>query len=356
MSATPPVKKTGGVEKSRGGDDARSFQWFTPAGRRATLYEDVTVDTQPSPKRHVDRNWPLAFANGHTVWDERSTALKHEEWYDFRDPNQLWERPYYQQGAGYERHIEDTIAVARRDRMHERLVPEWIEFLRGNMQQIAFVDHGLWLAMAASARAALSDTIAHFMAFEAGFKQRQAQAIVLYAMDMENEHGPFSMDDARRSWLEDAEWQGARKMVEKLNTVVDWAEVIVAQNVLYESLIGVLLRRELMERGGAANRDTVTPVVFQCAQIEWRQIHDFTMEFLRFTTESEVNGEGNRETIQGWIDEWLPGIREAAGALEPLFEAQPNGPSFPEALTRVEEELATALEPYGLTTGAQVIA
>ncbi len=30
---------------------SRSFNYFTPAKKRATMYEDVTVDVQPDPER-----------------------------------------------------------------------------------------------------------------------------------------------------------------------------------------------------------------------------------------------------------------------------------------------------------------
>src|SRR5437763_14097064 len=39
-------------------DSERDFSWYRPAKRRATLYEDVTVDTQPSIHRHLTRGWP----------------------------------------------------------------------------------------------------------------------------------------------------------------------------------------------------------------------------------------------------------------------------------------------------------
>lgn len=346
----PPVKRTGGGDRAPKGDDGRSFNYFEPAARRSSWYEDVTIDTQPSPARHLDRGFAVHFDDGRSTWDAGSTALRHEDWYAFRDPNQLWERVYYQQGAGYERQIEDTINVARADGQPIRLDPAWIEFLRTHMQQSAFVEQGLWLVLASSARAALSDSLAHFMTFSAGFKQREAQAIVLYAMDLETDHGEFSMDAARESWLSDAQWQPTRRYVEELNTLLDWGEVLVAANLCFEPLVGVLLRRELYERGGAANRDTVTPVVFHAAQMEYQQVVRFTAAFADFLTASPEHGEANRAVIQGWIDTWLPRAGEAAAALEPLFAAQPNGTEFATALEHVEGQLVQTLTDLGLQT------
>ena len=52
MSApTPPVKRfedSGGRVKKD--ESRRGFLYFTPQKRRPSLYEEVTVDTQPSPQ------------------------------------------------------------------------------------------------------------------------------------------------------------------------------------------------------------------------------------------------------------------------------------------------------------------
>ena len=41
---------------------SRSYNYFTPAKRRATVYEDVTVDVQPDPDRHLLQGWIYGFA------------------------------------------------------------------------------------------------------------------------------------------------------------------------------------------------------------------------------------------------------------------------------------------------------
>ena len=55
-------------------DDERTFQWFTPRKRRATMYEDVTMDTQPSVHRFLERGWQMCFDDGAPTWSDDSTA------------------------------------------------------------------------------------------------------------------------------------------------------------------------------------------------------------------------------------------------------------------------------------------
>src|SRR4029453_8836686 len=43
---------------------SRTYNYFTPRKRRATVYEDVTVDVQPDPARHLTQGWVYEFADG----------------------------------------------------------------------------------------------------------------------------------------------------------------------------------------------------------------------------------------------------------------------------------------------------
>ena len=43
---------------------SRSYNYFKPRKRRATMYEDVTVDVQPDPDRHLTQGWIYGFADG----------------------------------------------------------------------------------------------------------------------------------------------------------------------------------------------------------------------------------------------------------------------------------------------------
>ena len=86
-------------------------------------------------------------------------------------------------------------------------------------------------------------------------KQRAAQSIVLYAMDLEDHHGEFSIEAARER-VPDAsrEWQPTRRYLERLAATPDWGEVIVAANLCFEPMVGTLLRRELGTRAAARQR------------------------------------------------------------------------------------------------------
>ena len=354
MSApTPPVKKVDDKGTRRGEDPERTFQWYTPKRRRATLYEDVTVDSQPSIHRHLDRAWPVHFEDGRGMWWDSSTKLASTDWYDFRDPGQVWERNYYQQGTSYEQLIEGAVRTARRERVFDDFTPEWVDFLRANLQVPAFIEHGIWLATASAARDCLSDTVAHCVALEAAMKQRQAQAYLLYGLDLESHFGEFPVEAAKKSFLEDEPWQPARRYLEKLCSTPDWGERVIAANLCFEPVVGILIRRELLMRSVKFNGDLITQALNHVAQLEWEWVRGWTVEFARFVREDATHGTSNREVLREWVAEWLPEAHEAARALEPIFDALPAGIAFGDARANVQIDVDEMFEESGLSDLAE---
>lgn len=337
-------------ESSAGGaEDGRDFDWFEPRRRRATLYEDVTIDTQPSIHRHLRRGWPVSFEDGRGTWDEGSTRLRSSDWYAFRDPAEQWERSFYQLGSALEQQIEAAVRSAEREGLFEDFSKAWVQFLRRFLQVPAYVEHGLWLSMAAAGRACLSDSVATCVCLQAAMKQRSAQAIVLYAMDLERALGAeLPIDAARDAFLTEEPWQEARRYLERLAASTDWGEVIVAANLLFEPIVGTLLRREMGVRAAAANGDVVTPVLARVATQEWEWTRAWTIEFVHFLLGDPRYARANRESISGWVDDWLPQAREAALALVPLAAEVPEGLDPQRALSEVERYAGSVLEEAGI--------
>ncbi len=346
-----PVKRFEATGATTGDESERNFAWYTPAKRRATLYEDVTIDTQPSVHRHLNRGWPVSFEDGRGTWDDASTALRSTDWFAFRDPGEYWERPYYQREAAIEQQIDGAMRSAVEQGLIDDFSPEWIEFLRASLQVPAYVEHGLWFALATIGRACLSDSVATCVCLQAAMKQRSAQALVLYAMDLEQHHGSFPIAAAREAFLRDAAWQPTRRYLERLAATADWGEVIVAANLCFEPVVGTLLRRELGIRAAAANGDTVTPVLARVATQEWEWAQAWSTELVRFLSSDREHGEHNRTVIDRWIADWEPLASEAALALAPLAAQIPRGIEIGSAVARVQAYAERIRAQTNLTTG-----
>jgi methane monooxygenase component A beta chain/propane monooxygenase small subunit len=341
------VKKFDDGSKPRGDESRRGFFYFQSQKRRPSLYEELTVDTQPSVERHLTGGWLLSFADGRGTHSLGSTALRVKDWFDWRDPAGLWERPFYQQAAQAAREQDAAVAVANAEGLFDRFSEEWRSFLQTSLQLPAFYAYGLWRALCGASRPALSDTITHAIVLQAAMIQRQAQDLVVYAMDLEPAIGECSIDAAKKRFLEEEGWQPVRALVEHLHAVGDWNERVLAANLCIEPLVGTLLRREMLLIPAAANGDSVTPVIIGAAQREWHWVRDWTTELVRFCVEDEAFGELNREIIAKWAESWNREAEAAAEAVVREIERVPHARPAGEALEQVRrerDELQSALQ------------
>lgn len=164
----------------------------------------------------------------------------------------------------------------------------------------------------------------------------------------------FQWQNCRDRFLTDELWAPTRGYIEQLWKLSDWAETIVAVNVCFEPLVGVLLRREFGIRAASSSGDTITPVVARTGQIEWEWIRGWTVELMRFLLADDEHGEHNRAVIEGWLEHWLPSAREAADAVASLVERLPLATSTSQLRQRTEDDLARLLAEAQLTEAAHV--
>jgi methane monooxygenase component A beta chain/propane monooxygenase small subunit len=73
----------------------RRFTWFEPVKKGApSQYESFTLGQQSSPKRGLHVGWPVRFDDGREPFTESSSAIRCSNWEEYRDPAQIWQRPY----------------------------------------------------------------------------------------------------------------------------------------------------------------------------------------------------------------------------------------------------------------------
>ncbi len=116
MSATETAPAKSGAAGSAifADSDSRKYRYSEPRGKRATHYEDVTVDVQPDPERYLLQDWIISFPDGRGAYSEDSTAALSSNWHQFRAPNQEWEHTHYQRQSKIERMVQSVIANGRK--------------------------------------------------------------------------------------------------------------------------------------------------------------------------------------------------------------------------------------------------
>jgi propane monooxygenase small subunit len=341
VSAKPPL------------EGHRSFTWIKPQKQRPTEYEAFTVGQQSNPERWLHVDWPVVFEDGRPPFTEKSTALRCGHWEDYRDPQQVWQRPYVARLNREEQSLETFSREVLQQGLAQGMNPVWRSQVLGKYYAAwPFVDYGQCIALCYCVREALADTITFMLAFQAADKLRHSQDIVHQLFDVREAFADFCDDAARPAWMEDEALIPLREHVERICSCRDWAEIFVAATLVLEPLAGALFKDEFLARNASLNGDPVTPMVLAGLRRDCRRHVEAAKAFVRLVSGDQEHGEANRKVLGAWLDHWLPGSERAALALRPVFAlavhvAQP----FETCLERVRAEQRSILRELGLAAG-----
>lgn len=324
------------------------FRHITPAKRRPSQYEEVTLHTQWSPQHFATQGWFSTASNGRAPWSEDSTRLHASDWWQYRDPTQEWFRSYVEHQAKQEDAIELAVEGATHAGLFAEISPKWQTMLSHYYAAYRYVEYGLFLSFSHAQREALSDVVANPLVFQGLDKDRHAQAIALYGMDLENAIPGFSDVGAQQVWLDDPLYQPSREFVERMMACRDWGEITVAVNLLFEPLVATLLLREFFIRFASRHGDTVTPVILETVEADRRRHQAATVALLQFLF---ADTPANRTVVQEWLDTWSPLVVRAAHAFAPVFTQPEEQPlTFATAWQRVTQSFTQLLVSLDLQT------
>jgi propane 2-monooxygenase small subunit len=337
---------------------SRSFNYFTPRKRRATVYEDVTVDVQPDPARHLSQGWVYEFANGIGGYPEEWTALKSSNWHEFLDPNEEWEQTIYRNNANVVRQISQNIEHGRTAHVFSAMNPQWVKVLERHVFAWAHAEHGLGLHVYTPAqRDAPTNMINNAIAVGALHKLRFAQDLILYNLALSEEVDGFDGAAHKEAWQNDPIWQPTRELVERLTGIRDWGEQIFATMVVFEPLVGELFRSGFVMQAAAPQGDFVTPTIMGAGESDAAREQRVARALFRMLADDEAHGAANRDTMEGWLDEYTPAAIAAGRNLQPIW-SQPSEKlvRFEDSLDRSRERFETLAGEIGITAPKGVTA
>lgn len=327
--------------KSFPGSDSRRYNYFEPKGRKATHYEDVTVDVQPDPERYLLQNWIISFGDGTPTYSKSWTALKCEDWHRFRAPDQEWERTHYQRQSTIVGMIQNVVENARRAGAPGRFDKAWVTVLQDHVGAFKHAEYGLGTALMRAQRYGYTQMVNNAILTNASYKLRFAQDLTLYLAEIGSDIPGFDADAGKKHWLEDPVWQPAREAVEHIRAAEDFLEQGFAANAVFEPLVGELFRSGFVMQMAAAQNDFSTPSVISAAEADYERNLANTVELFALLVGDPTHGEQNRTILQGWFARHAALAVKAALSLQPLW-SQPRvkaaqfADAFERARNRVE--------------------
>jgi propane monooxygenase small subunit len=332
---------------------SRKFTYYKPAKLRSTMYEDVTIDVQPDPERHLSQGWIYGFGDGPGGYPQDWTVAKSSNWHAFLDPNEEWEQTIYRNNAAVVRQVELCLQNAKRARAYDGWNSSWLKFLERNLGAWMHVENGLALHVFTSIqRSGPTNMINTAVAVNAAHKLRFAQDLALFNLDLSEAAGlPKGFDGCahKEVWQSAPEWQPTREVTERLTAVGDWCELLFATNIVFEQVVGQLFRSELVMQIAARNGDYITPTIVGTGENDYDRDLAYTRNLFRILARDEQFGESNKELFASWLSTWVPRCLNAARALQPLW-SQPAEKvvTFATSLGHIENQFAGLLESIGI--------
>jgi propane monooxygenase small subunit len=335
---------------------SRSYNYFEPRKRRATVYEDVTVDVQPDPERHLTQGWVYAFANGDSGYPQEWTALKSSNWHLFLDPNEEWEQTIYRNNANVVRQITQILANAKAADSFAAWNRSWVTVVERHVSAWAHAEHGLGMHVYTPAqRDAPTNMINNALTLGAIHKLRFAQDIILFNLECSDQIEGFDGSAHKQSWQNDPVWQGVRENVEKLTGVRDWAQAFFATAVVFEPLVGELFRSGFVLQEAAHQGDFVTPTIMGAGESDTAREQRGARALFRMLSDDKEHGAANRAVMQEWLEEWTPVSLEAGLKLQPIWsQVAEKVVTFDESLSRSKARMAGLVEDLKLETPKEI--
>ena len=220
--------------------NARRFNYYTPAKRKQSHYEDVTVEVQPDPRHYLAQGWLYGFSDGRGGYPLDWTVLKawgsdrpEPErfpgsggkgydwpalgWHEFRDPNEEWELTLYRYNSNVVRQLNQNIDAARQAKAFDQWNRNWVRFVERHVGAWMHVDHGLGLYLFANAnRRAPTNMHNNAISVNSMHRIRAAQDLALYNLTLTEEIEGFDGAAHLETWNSDPAWQGVRETAEQL--------------------------------------------------------------------------------------------------------------------------------------------
>jgi propane 2-monooxygenase small subunit len=354
--------------------DSRRFNYFTPAKRKQSHYEDVTVEVQPDPRHYLSQGWLYGFADGRGGYPLDWTVLKAwgsdrpepdrfpgsggkgyewpaHGWHEFRDPNEEWELTLYRYNSNVVRQLNQNIDAARQSKAFEQWNPNWVSFVAQHVGAWMHVDHGLGLYLFANAnRRAPTNMHNNAISVNSMHRIRAAQDLALYNLTLSEELPGFDGTAHVAVWNDDPAWQGVREAAEQLTGIWDWCEAVFAANVVFEPLVGELFRSNLVQQAAPANGDCVTPTLIGAEEFDFAERDlRYTRAMFQLLVRDKEFADHNRRILQGWLETWVPRCIRAARTLQPLW-SQPDAkpPRFEDGLDRAKSRFSGILSDLEL--------
>jgi phenol hydroxylase P1 protein len=273
-------------------------------GRPASRYEEGSVDIQATENFHYRPLWDPE----HELYDVGYSALRLTDPYSFTDPRQYYYAPYVTSRAQLHDAFGKTLDYLTERDLLSRMPDGWRAMLAEVVLPLRHYESGAQLISVNGARFAYGTTVAQCLGY-AGFDRiglAQMLSRVGIALGANSDE---LLAPAKTAWLEDANLQGLRRLLEELLVEPDWAvEAYVLD--LTDQLLYPLLSRHLDEAALLAGAGAYS-LVAQHLGTWFADQRKWVDALIACWLADPEHGSANAAALTAATRRWLPEVIEA---------------------------------------------
>jgi phenol hydroxylase P1 protein len=270
----------------------------------ATRYQEGTYDIQQNFLYHYRPTWEPELE----IFDERRTAIRMRDWYDFKDPRQFYYGTYTIARARQQEAADTAFDYAMDSGLIDELPAEVAQLITRVLVPMRHLEWGANMNNTYICAYSYGTAISAACMFAAMDRLGLAQHLSRIGLAV---GGVAALDDARATWLDDAAWQPLRRYVEDSFVIRDWFELFIAQNLALDSAVHEFLHDHLARRAGRGGSQAYGLVTRFLR--DWREETDRWVDAVVKVAIAE--SPENRALIVGWIDRYSASAAEAVGAV-----------------------------------------
>jgi phenol/toluene 2-monooxygenase (NADH) P1/A1 len=294
--------------------------------KRPTTYDEATYNLEPKENFHYRPLWNPEM----NIFDERLTKVKCEDWEQFRDPEKLYYATYCYSRADFQTRIKGQFEAAERYGWFNNMEPAFVDTVREILPVLRHLIFGESIAFMYIGRAAVGTAVEQCATYQCYDELGTAQLLTKICLELEDKI-PTILQDGKQKWLEDEKYQKLRALTERLMVTWDWAEAMIAANLVLDQILYPLFFEEMTAlaiENGAIGYAAFSQYFMEMAEYEKTYTTALVKMLLADCPE-------NKEVIQSYVNKWLPEVIDALQPALEVFGIPKKGMNGHEALNRV---------------------
>lgn len=300
----------------------------------ASRYLEATLDVEPRENFHYRPTW----AKDRELYDERFSALRLTDPYSFTDPRQYYYMPYVTNRAGLHDGFGKTIKYLEDRELLAKMPTRWQSVLTSVVLPLRHYESGAQLVSVAGARFAYGTSLEQCCSYAAFDRIGNAQMLSRVGIALGGGGGDL-LKLAKQEWLDGEHLQPLRRLIEEIMVVEDWAEGVLAIDLVDSLLYPLLYNRldDIALTGGAGAYSLFTQHLWTwfADQRKW-------LDALVATWAADPgHSEENRAILARIVETWAGRAQEAVGALASVIDAQVSEAASSTSLSEIAETRTT---------------